>query len=172
MCGQDSLPPGIPRIAVPTLDQIQTAFRRLPFARPTVSVQPAGNVTLVNLPTFYRAVWPNSGALKPGDVSHPVQLLSWSIEFAVSAFSYDFHFGDGTSSGPVADAGGTYPDGPVRHSYDRPSPGVAVRVDARLTARYRVNGGPWTDLNAVAELQDAPVTILQVREAAARLVAN
>jgi hypothetical protein len=171
-CSDQALPPGIPRLAVPTLDQIQTAFRRLPFARPSVSVQPAGNVTLVNLPTFYQAVWPSGAALKPGDISHPVQLLSWSLEFAISAVSYDFHFGDGTSSGAVTDPGGGYPDGSVRHSYGQPAPGVAVGVDARLTARYRVNGGAWTELDAVADLTDAPVTTLQVREATARLVAN
>ena len=171
-CSDQALPPGIPRLAVPTLDQIETAFRRLPFARPSVSVQPVGNVTLVNLPTFYQAVWPNGAGLKPGDISHPVQLLSWSIEFAISALSYDFDFGDGTSSGAVADSGGGYPDGTIRHTYGQPSPGVTVRVDSRLTAKYRVNGGAWTELDAVADLTDAPVTTLQVREATARLVAN
>ncbi|GAA2732437.1 hypothetical protein GCM10009867_08300 [Pedococcus aerophilus] len=60
MCGLDDVPPGVPAPPpIPTLGQIQTAFKQLPFSKPRVAVQPAGNVTLVNLPTYYRATWPN-----------------------------------------------------------------------------------------------------------------
>jgi hypothetical protein len=172
MCGVESAPPEAVPPPVPTLGQIQEAFRRLPFSKPTVQIEPRGNVTLVNLPTFYEATWPGDAGLQPGEVSQPVQLLSWSVEFKISSRSYTFHFGDGTTSGPLEDAGGGYPDGSVRHTYSAPVAAARVRVDSRLSGQFRVNGGEWVDINAVADLQDEPVTTLQVREARARLYAN
>ncbi|QGN57693.1 hypothetical protein [Nostocoides sp. HKS02] len=170
MCGLGDAPAGVAAPRIPSLGQIQTAFRQLPFSKPRVSVQPVGNVTLVNLPTFYQAVWPGDDGLQPGEVSRPVQLLSWSVEFRIAAQSYDFAFGDGARSGPVTDPGGGYPDGSVRHSYRRPLQAAQVKVDARLSAQYRANGGAWTDLEAVADLQGEPITVLQVKQAHARLV--
>jgi hypothetical protein len=156
---------------VPTFGQIQEAFRRLPFAQPRVHVQPEGNTTLVNLPTFYEAQWPQAG-LSPGEVSDPVTLLSWRVEFEVSLAGYDFDFGDGSRSGPTTEAGGPYPSGAIRHTYTAATEGAAVKVDARVTGRFRVNGGEWEDIDTVADLQDEPVTTLAVREARARLYAN
>lgn len=170
-CRLDALPAAVPRPpAVPSLGQLQTAFRQLPFAKPSVGIQPAGNLTLVNLPTFYRASWPAGAGLRPGDVSRPVQLLSWSVEFKIASQSYDFDYGDGTRSGPVTDAGGTYPDGAIRHTYTRRADAAQVRVDARLTGQFRANGGEWMDIDTIADLQGEPVTVLQVQEAKARLV--
>jgi hypothetical protein len=170
MCGPDQVPPGVPVPQVPTLAQIQTAFKRLPFSKPTVSIQPVGNVTLVNLPTYFEARWPGDAGLEPGETSKPVKLLSWNVEFRIQAQSYDFRYGDGQSSGPTSDAGGVYPDGGIRHTYAQTNKGAAVTVDAKLTAQYRANGGEWQDIDAVADLQDEPVTTLVVKEAHARLV--
>ena len=170
MCGLDDAPPGVPAPAVPTLGQIQTAFKQLPFSKPRVSIQPAGNVTLVNLPTYYRATWPDDNGLQPGEISKPVQLLSWSVEFKIAPRSYKFHYGDGSTSGAVTDAGGVYPDGAIKHTYSRAQHAAQVRVDSQLTGQYRVNGGEWVDINTVADLQDEPVTTLEVQEAKARLV--
>ena len=173
LCGLDAVPPGVPApAAIPTMGQIQTAFKQLPFSKPRVAIQPAGNTTLVNLPTYFRATWPNDAGLQPGEVSQPVRLLSWTVEFKIAPRSYEFHYGDGASSGPVTDAGGVYPDGKIRHTYSTADDGAKVTVDSQLTGQYRVNGGAWTDINAVADLQDEPVTTLQVREAEARLVSR
>ena len=65
--------PTIPRTSappppVPTIGQIREAFMALPFAKPEVSMQPVGNKTLVNLPTYYQAAWPEGAGLKPGDL--------------------------------------------------------------------------------------------------------
>ena len=153
---------------VPTFAQIQQAYRELPFGKPKVAIQPVGNTTLVNLPTYYEATWPDAG-LGPGDVSQPVQLLSWSVEFRISLYSYVYRFGDGESLGPTTSVGGPYPTGDVRHTYLAPIPTADVSVDTRLTGEYRVNRGPWEDIETVADLQDEPVTALHVREARARL---
>lgn len=169
-CGPQNLPAGAqPPPAIPTQGQIIEAFQSLPFAKPSVNIQPEGDVTLVNLPTYFEAQWP-AGTLGPGDISKKVQLLSWSIEFRIDPARYNYDFGDGTSSGPTKDLGGPYPSGKIRHTYKQPTPAAAVKVDAELTGSYRVNGGAnWIPLGGVADLQDEPVVTLQVREAKARL---
>ena len=172
-CGTQAAPPAaVPPPPVPTLGQIQDAFRRLPFSKPTVRIEPRGNVTLVNLPTYYEATWPDDTGLQPGETSQPVQLLSWSVEFRVSSRSYTFHYGDGTSSGRVSDSGGGYPSGSIRHTYAAPNEAAQVRVDSQLTGQFRVNGGDWIDVDTIADLQNEPVTTLVVAEAKARLYTN
>ena len=79
--------------------------------------------------------------LQPGETSKPVKLLSWTIDFRVAAQDYRYDFGDGTTSGWTTSTGGTYPDGDVTHTYKNTGD-MDVKVDARLTGQYRVNGGP------------------------------
>lgn len=168
-CGLDSAPAQAPLPPpVPTFGQIQQAFRALPFAMPTVNIQPEGDVTLVNLPTYFEAQWPAAG-LAPGEVSEKLQLLSWSVEFRIAPGTYNFDFGDGTRSGATKDLGGPHPEGKIRHTYEKPAPAAQVKVDGQLTGWFRVNGGAWEPIGTVAELQDEPVVTLQVREAKARL---
>lgn len=172
-CGPGDMPPGAPvPPPIPRLAQIQQAFLALPFAKPTVNIQPEGDVTLVNLPTYFEAQWPTAN-LGPGDISKPVQLLSWSIEFRIDPAEYTYIYDDGTTSAPTTDIGGPHPVGRIRHTYDKPHPAATVKVDARLTGSYRVNRGTnWIPLAGVADLRDEPVVTLQVREATARLYGN
>ena len=153
---------------VPTMAQIQTAFRELPFSKPIVSVQPKGNKTLKGLETFYAATWPDDSGLQPGETSKPVKLLSWTVDFRVAAQDYRYDFGDGTTSGWTTSTGGTYPDGDVTHTYKNTGD-MDVKVDARLTGQYRVNGGQWQDIATVADLQDEPVDTLEVLGTRTRL---
>ncbi|MGE9807968.1 hypothetical protein [Janibacter sp. G1551] len=149
----------------PSMGQIREAFVRLPFSKPTVKVQPSRGWTLVNLPTYFEATWPGDAGLEPGEVSEPQQLLSWSVEFRVAERSYDYQFGDGSSSGPLSSRGGPYPEGDVRHTYVKPVDAVEVFVETSLTGEFRVNGGAWRDIATVANLENEPVTTFAVREA-------
>ncbi len=170
--GGDAAAPRTVRIEappVPSFADIQQAFRELPFSMPSPSIEPAGGRTLTNLPTYYSVTWPDDGHLEPGEVSEPIRLLSWSVEFKVEAKDYRYVYGDGSSSGWTTSTGGTYPDGEITHDYEETGE-VPVRVDARLTGRYRVNGGEWLDVETVADLQDEPVTTLQVLGTRTRLV--
>ncbi|MGL5928640.1 MAG: hypothetical protein ACRCY8_06875, partial [Dermatophilaceae bacterium] len=170
-CRLDALPAAVPPPpAVPSMAQIRAAFLRLPFAKPTVAIQPVGNRTLVNLPTYYQATWPGDRNLAPGETSAPVKLLSWTVQFEVAVQDYTFHFGDGQTSGPTLDPGGPYPDGGIVHTYQQPTL-TNVTVQTRLTGRFRANGGEWIDLDATADLPNEPPTPLEVAEARARLVA-
>ncbi|MHA7127024.1 hypothetical protein ACRTEC_11675 [Janibacter indicus] len=45
-----------------------------------------------------------------------------------------------------------------------------VKVDARLTGQYRVNGGQWQDIATVADLQNEPVDTLEILGTRTRLV--
>ncbi|NYF96921.1 hypothetical protein [Janibacter cremeus] len=168
--------PTIPRTSappppVPTIAQIREAFMELPFAKPEVSMQPVGNQTLINLPTFYEASWPKGAGLKPGDVSKPVTLLSWTIEFKIASKDYRYDFGDDSTSEWTDSTGGVYPDGDITHTYETTGK-RSVKVDARLVGQFRVNGGAWQNLGAVADLQDEPVAQLQVVGTKTRLVDN
>lgn len=156
---------------VPTLGQIQEAFRSLPFSKPSASIQPVGLKTLVNLPTYYEATWPDDNGLQPGETSKPLQLLSWSVQFKIAAKEYRYDYGDGTTSEWTNSIGGVYPDGDITHTYDDTGD-VQVRIDARLTGQYRVNGGAWQDIATTANLQDEPGATLQVLGTDTKLVAE
>ena len=156
---------------VPTLAQIQTAFRELPFSKPSVTIQPKGLRTLKNFTNFYAASWPDDTGLQPGETSRTIKLLSWNIEFKVAARDYRYHFGDGQTSVWTSSTGGTYPDGDITHQYAGTGD-KQVKVDARLTGQYRVNGGQWQDIATVADLQDEPLDTLQVFGTKTQLVAD
>ncbi len=146
---------------VPTFAQIQQAYRELPFSKPSASIQPVGLKTLVGLPTYFAAEWPDDSNLQPDEVSEPVTLLSWTVEFKVAAQDYRYNYGDGQNSGWTSSTGGSHPDGDITHTY-KETGDVDVSVDARLTGEYRVNGGSWQDIATTADLQDEPIETLQV----------
>lgn len=147
---------------------IERAFRQLRFAGPTVRVQPEGNVTLVNLETFYQVTWPTAG-YEPGEIA-TLTLLGRQVRIKPTARSFTYTFGDGERRGPTPDAGGTYPDGGIRHVYlDQGR--VSVSVQARYSGQYSIDGNPWNDLDIEVPVNGTPTTV-QVKQARARLVAN
>lgn len=151
-----------------TRAMIQRAFRELPFTRPAVRIQPEGDVTLVNLPTFYRVTWPTAG-YAPGEVA-TVTLLGRTVRIKPAAKSYTYSFGDGATQGPTADPGGTYPDGGIRHTYVRH--GVApVTARATFSGQYSLDGSTWQDIDVTVPIT-GPATMVRIREARARLEAS
>ena len=147
---------------------VQQAFRELHFAHPVAHVQPEGNVTLVNLATYYQVRWPATG-LRPGQVA-TVRLLGLEVQLRPRVAAYTYRFGDGSSLGPTSDAGGTYPEGRVRHTYERTGD-VPVRIEAAYTGDYRLAGGTWEPIDVTVPVTGDPVTV-EVREARARLEAS
>lgn len=107
----------------------------------------------------------------PGEVSEPLQLLLWTVQFKVTAQDYRYTYGDGTSSDWTTSTGGTYPDGDNTHTYEATGD-VPVSVDARLSGQYRVYGGEWQDIATTADLQDEPASTLQVLGTDTKLVAE
>jgi hypothetical protein len=151
-----------------TLAMVQRAFRQLDFAKPEVRIQPEGTITLVNLPTYYRVQWPASG-LSPAETT-TVTILGMNVRVRPTAQSYNYRFGDGARTGPVADPGGIYPTGNITHAY-RDKGQVPASVTVTYTADFSVNGGPWQPVRDTVDITGPPTTI-QVREARARLEAG
>ncbi len=151
-----------------TLQAIRQAFREVRFAKPVVRIQPEGNVTLVNLPTYYRVQWPAEG-VEPAEVA-TVQLLGRSVRIRPLGRSFVYDFGDGAHAGPTEDAGGVYPDGGVRHTYDKPG-AAGVSVAATYGGEFSVDGGPWQQVGDTVQIA-GPATGLRVREGRARLEAG
>lgn len=143
---------------------IRRAFARLPFAQPYPHIQPEGNLTLVNLPTFYQVTWPGRGRT-PGQTAQ-VALLGRDVRFRLQA-RYSYAFGDGQRTGPTTDAGGTYPDGGVRHTYVRTGT-MPVQITADYTADFSLDGTTWTPVGLTVPVTGRAVDLV-VRQARNRL---
>ena len=153
-----------------TVEMIQDAFSDTDFTVPTVNIQPEGDLTLVNLPTFFEARFPESG-YGPGEIDEvdPARMLGHRVEVRPVLKSITYHLGDQTL-GPTTSLGGPYPNGDVRATYARPGT-HEVRADIVYTGQFRVGGSDWFDIPGEVDLTGTAVT-LTVAEAKSRLVTN
>ncbi|HEX8498101.1 MAG TPA: hypothetical protein VF661_12965 [Actinomycetales bacterium] len=152
-----------------TIDIIRTAFREVDFSPPTLHVQPEGGVTLVNLPTYFEVRWPADG-YQPDEIA-TVNLLGRSVRIRPLERSYTYRFGDGDRLGPTRNAGGTYPDGTVRHTYAAATDSTNATVTATYGGEFSVDGGEWQDVGDTVAIP-GPATDVTVRAARARLEAG
>ena len=153
-----------------TMAMIREAFHNTDFTVPTVNIQPEGDLTLVNLPTFFEAKFPESG-FGPGEIDavDPARMLGHRVEVRPVLKSITYHLG-GQTVGPTTSMGGPYPNGDVRATYS--SAGThEVRADIVYTGQFRVGGSEWFDIPGEVDLTGTPVT-LTVAEAKSRLVTN
>ena len=88
-----------------TVAMIKAAFSQTPFVKPQVTMQPVGNKTLVNLPTYFAVDF--SGPGYGPDKVRTVTLLGHQVRIKPVLKSNTFHFGDGSSLGPTLSRGGT-----------------------------------------------------------------
>ena len=165
-CRANDVPGARPR---PTMAMIVQAFHHTPWAKASIGFQPAGDVTLVNLPSFYQARWSAAG-YGPGEVDtvDPRSMFGFAVQVRPRVESLVYHFGDGGSVGPTRSVGGVYPDGDIRHTYTRPGTFGAF-VTVVWGADYRVGGGPWLPVPDTVSV-DQPVTTITVKEARNHLV--
>ena len=146
---------------------IREAFHDTDFSVPTVNIQPEGDLTLVNLPTYFEVKFPEAGfGPEEVDTPDPSRLLGYRIEVRPVLKSVTYHLGEQTI-GPTTSLGGPHPTGDIRATYRLP--GVhEVRADIVYTGQFRVGGSEWFDIPGEVDLAGTPVT-LTVREARARL---
>ena len=151
--------------------QVLAAFHDTDFAKPSVQIQPKGNVTLVTLPTYFELTWPSAG-FAPGEVDavDPARMLGFRVEIRPQFKSVVYVYGDGSTSGATTSRGGPYPSGDIRHAYDEAGT-FPVRADVTYTGQFRVAGGQWIDIPGQVTIQGQPED-LQVRTAKARLYAG
>lgn len=151
--------------------QVVAAFHETRFAVPTLRIQPIGNVTLVNLPTYFELGW-TPGGFEPGHVDHPApaRLLGYRVEIRPLLREVTYLYGDGRVEGPTSRTGGPFPNGDVRHSY-RTAGDVIVRADVTYGGQFRVVGGPWIDIPATVRVTGVGQS-LHVATASARLYSS
>lgn len=165
---EDAPGPVRPRV---TMAMVLAAFHDTDFARPTVGIEPRGNVTLVTLPTYFQTSWPRTG-FQPGEVDRvdPARMAGFRVEIRPTVKRVTYDYGDGSTSGPTTSLGGPYPEGDVTKTYTRAGD-FTVRVDVTYAGEFRVDGGPWIDIPGDVTIRGTPET-LSVRTAHARLVAH
>ena len=162
-CAADVAPGARPTL---TMADITAQLMRTPWAHPHISSQPAGDLTLVNLTTYYQVHWSTTG-YQPGEIDQSVlRGIPVRIRPRLAGFTYDF--GDGTTHGPTISTGGTYPDGDVRHAY-RAAGQYEVRVTTTFGADYSLDGTTWNPIPRTVTVP-GPTTTITVREARAVLV--
>jgi len=166
LIGTTCYPDLLPGTPVLGMAQILAAFHNTAWAKPTVHIQPEGNVTLVTLATYFEVKWPASG-FQPGEID-TTALLGNQVRIRPTVQGYSYVFGDGASSGPTLSAGGTYPDGDITHAY--PKAGTYnSHIDITYGGEFSVGGGAWIPIpdtvTVAGQLQ--PLT---VKTAHARLV--
>ncbi|MFC4782897.1 hypothetical protein ACT8ZV_00350 [Nocardioides sp. MAHUQ-72] len=122
-------------------------------------VQPPGGETLVNFETnFYTEQQP---------FTRTVRLLGQRVDLKIWPSQFRWVFGDGDELASES-AGAPYPHLEITHDY-RAKGGVSPRVDTTYAAEFRVNGGPWRDVDGTVTIPGAPER-LRVRTATPVLV--
>ena len=150
-----------------TMAMIREAFHDTDFSVPTLNIQPEGDVTLVNLPTYFQVVFPEDGfGPEEVDTPDPSRLLGYRIEVRPLLKSVTYHLGDQVI-GPTTSLGGPYPSGDIRATYRQPGT-HDVFAEIVYTGQFRIGGSEWFDIPGEVGLPGAPVT-LTVREAKSRL---
>ena len=150
-----------------TMAMIQEAFHNTDFTLPTVNIQPEGDVTLVNLRTYFEVKFPDQG-FGPDEVDtpDPATLLGYTIQVRPRLKSITYHLGESTI-GPTTSLGGPHPTGDITATYTTPGT-HEVRADIVYTGQFRVGGSQWFDIPGEVDLAGAPTTLV-IREAKARL---
>ncbi len=152
-----------------TLAHIREALATVPWAKLNTGMQPPNNLTLVTVPVFYQVQWATEG-ISPGEVVaiDPARMLGYRVELRPVLVGYTYQFGDGSSFGPTPDPGGTYPNGGIAHPYAKAGT-YPVRIDATLSAEFRLDGGAWTRIPDQVTVPGIP-TSMTVKTARAVLV--
>lgn len=136
-----------------TMPMIESEFRKISWARLGATIQPPKGVTLVNLNTYFEASWEAAG-FQP-DETATVNLLGNTVDIKPVLVGYTYIYGDGSSFGPTLDPGGNWKTGKVFHVYQDPG-SYSPRIDATMTADFRINGGPWDRIPAEATITGVP----------------
>lgn len=162
-CFTDVAPGARPTL---TMAQIREQYMRTPWAKARLQIQPQGNVTLVNLKTFYGTQWSDIG-FGPGEVDSS-SILGFEVRIRPKLVGYTYTFGDGSTFGPTDSPGGMYPDGDVTHQYT--APGVySARVTTTFAADFSINGSDWLPIPGADVSVQGPATQITVKEAKAQL---
>ncbi len=145
---------------------IQEAFHTTPWARPVITTEPKGDITLVGLDTYYKVNWTTQG-FQPGEIE-PFTLLATPVEVRITLDHFTYFFGDGQDFGPTSNEGGVYPSGGITHQYPKVGD-YPARVDTTFGGEFRINGGAWAPIPDTVTVPGPPTNVT-VKTARAELV--
>ncbi len=167
-CFGDQVPGASPSV---TMAMIQQAFHTTPWAKPVMSTEPKGNVTLVGLDTYYKVDWSAQG-FQPQEIEtiDPATMLGFRVEIRPRLDHFTYVFGDGQDFGPTSNEGGVYPSGGITHPYLQAGD-YPARVDTTFGAEFRISGGAWAPIPDTVTVPGPPTTVT-VRTARAQLVSH
>ncbi len=141
------------------------ALRRVELPASRLVVQPPGGKTLVNFDTLFRT--------EAAPFTRTVRLLGHRVDLEITPASFAWSHGDGTRQ-VTSDPGRAFRRGVamseyVSHRYEDAYVTMRPKVDTTYSARFRVDGGPWRDVNGTVTIPGNSVA-LRVVEARPTLV--
>lgn len=147
--------------------RITTEFQQRPIAPSGIVVQPNPH-TLVGME--------NNMYVLAQEQTFDMTLLEQDIRIIATPTEFEWHYGDGTSYGPIAFAGA--PLSPEQmgeatstsHAYSSTGD-FPVSLTTYFSGTYSINGGPMVSIEGRAEV-DSPSQILSVWKAESRSVAD
>ena len=137
---------------------VLNAIRRIGLPELTAQTQPTDK-TLVNFATIFYA--------EPQPFTRSTTLLGQDVDIVATPSQYTWHHGDGTTD-TTATPGAPYPSKDITYRYVDAHTTVTPRVDVTYTARFRVNGGAWQNIDETVTIT-GPTSDLRISEATAVL---
>ena len=139
---------------VPSSGRVNELLARVDFPELRIGANPQPGLT--GLPSWF---WIEGYDGKPLVVRRAAPGITVDIEVRAGPLTWDF--GDGTVV--VAGYGRPYPEpSDVAHTYERRGTHT-VTVRYAFTARYRVNGAAWAELDAVGRVASRTYPVREVR---------
>ena len=145
---QPAAPAQAPAPAV-TPGLVARAFRTIDLPVSELIIQPPHGRTLVNFDTNFYTEQPA--------FDRTVPLLGKQVDLRIWPSQFRWVFGDGAEL-PSTSPGAPYPDLLITHNYLQKG-GVSPRVDTTYAARFRVDGGPWRDVDGTVTVPGEPVQL-------------
>ena len=132
-----------------TMAMVARALRTIDLPASELIIQPPHGRTLVNFDTNFYTEQPA--------FDRTVRLLGRQVDLRIWPSQFRWVFGDGGEL-PSTSPGAPYPDLLVTHNYLQKGH-VSPRVDTTYAARFRVDGGPWRDVDGTVTIPGAPVQL-------------
>ncbi len=130
-------------------------FQRLGIISSKVSIQPQPH-TLIRAHNNFYAVAETQ--------NFDITLIGKAVKVRATPGSYTWNYGDGTTRGPITDAGGpvheTHWGEETATSYAYPETGdYDIQLTTSFRGEFSVEGGPWQAIRGQAQVASEPVTL-------------
>jgi hypothetical protein len=158
--GETPEAPNVPRPQV-TPALVLREIQRIGLPTLQAMTQPEGK-TLVNFDTIFYT--------QAQRFTATVTLLGRQVDIVAEPTSYTWHHGDGRTTA-TSTPGAPYPSREITYRYSDAQTTVRPRVDVTYSARFRVNGGAWQDIDETVTIT-GPEGSLRVSEARGSLSGN